>query len=86
MRVTMPDRPFAITLNGRRRDDLLHSGKVVRAARGAGGPASSSPAPLLYFPPASAVNPGDARDGPLVVFKSAELELTIRKETEDAAQ
>ena len=85
MRVTMPDRPFAITLNGRRRDDLLHSGKVVHhGAGGAGG--ASSRSPLLYFPPASAVNPGDAADGPLVVFKSAELELTIRKETEDAAQ
>lgn len=84
MRVVLPDRPFAIHLNGKRRDDLLHSGKVVHAGGATGGDTRS--AALLYFPPASAVNPGDAKDGPLVVFKSAQLELTVRKETEDAAQ
>ena len=86
MRAVMPDRPFAIRLNGQRRDDLLHSGKVVHAGAGGGAANTRSGSALLYFPPASAVNPGDARDGPLVVFKSAQLELTIRKETEDAAQ
>lgn len=92
MRVVMPEKAFSIVLNGVPRDDLLYSGHVVHGpAEGAAAAKNNLPktrgkAPLLYFPPASAVNPGDARDGPLVVFKSAEMELTIRKETEDAAQ
>ena len=54
MRVALPERRFLhIELNGRHADALLYSGKVLRP----------SPAVLLYFPPASAVNPDDATAG-----------------------
>jgi len=77
MRVAFPDQEFLhVEVNGAHRDDLLYSGKLLRP----------SPDVLIYFPPAQAVNPGDAKDGPLAVIKTSKFELTVLKETEDAAQ
>ena len=54
MRVKMPERKFLhIELNGRHADELLHSGRVLRLSKDA----------LVYFPPATAINPNDATDG-----------------------
>lgn len=76
MRVAFPDQEFLhVEVNGAHRDDLLYSGKLLRP----------SPDVLIYFPPAQAVNPGDAKDGPLAVIKTSKFELTVLKETEDAA-
>ena len=56
MRVRMPEREFLhIELNGRHADGLLYSGRALRPSKGA----------LVYFPPATAVNPNDATDGEL---------------------
>ena len=55
LRVQLPqDRALHIEVNGKHADGLLYSGKAVEGL----------PEGLeLYFPPASAVNPNDARDG-----------------------
>lgn len=67
---------FTATLNGRNADHLLHSGTSAGQL-----PDSVS----LYFPPATAVNPNDAHDGPIAIFKSPLIDLTISRETEGAA-
>ena len=54
MRVEIPHGALRLEVNGRREEGLLHSGKAVGTPGGAA---------LLYFPPASAVHPGDASDG-----------------------
>ncbi|KAI8464992.1 MAG: hypothetical protein J3K34DRAFT_525742 [Monoraphidium minutum] len=68
-------RLFTVSINGQPRDWMVGSGEDV-----AGLPEGLS----LYFPPATAVNPGDGDDGPIAVFKSPLIHLTMSKESEGA--
>lgn len=54
MRVSFPDDAFLhIDINGRHLDELLYSGKSIRTSEHS----------LVYFPPLTALNGGDDRDG-----------------------
>lgn len=66
-----------LELNGQRQDDLLYSGKSYK------GPNKGV---MLYFPPRTAVNKDDAKDGPIAILTTPLVVLTIYKETEGAAQ
>ncbi|KAI8477400.1 MAG: hypothetical protein J3K34DRAFT_515740 [Monoraphidium minutum] len=77
VRVALPDDCFLhVVLNGAHRDHLLYSGLAIMEGMPEG--------TVVYFPPATVVNPGDARDGPLIVIKTPEAELAIMRETEGA--
>ncbi|KAI8464994.1 MAG: hypothetical protein J3K34DRAFT_438474 [Monoraphidium minutum] len=68
---------FKVSINGQPRDWMAGSGEDV-----AGLPEGLS----LYFPPATAVNPGDGDDGarPIAIFKSPLIHLTMSRESEDS--
>ncbi|KAI8473400.1 MAG: hypothetical protein J3K34DRAFT_411258 [Monoraphidium minutum] len=77
MRVKLPAGRFLhVELNGAHRDELA----------GSGAPAEGMPpGVVVYFPPASAVNPGDASDGPVAMIRTPSLDISIFYESEDAA-
>ncbi|KAI8466804.1 MAG: hypothetical protein J3K34DRAFT_52212 [Monoraphidium minutum] len=77
MRVKLPKGRFlSIELNGKNRDELAGSGRLAK-----GLPAGVS----VYFPPATAVNPNDASDGPVAIIRTPTAHISIHYESEDAA-
>ncbi|KAI8470958.1 MAG: hypothetical protein J3K34DRAFT_393209, partial [Monoraphidium minutum] len=77
MRVKLPEGRFLhVELDGAHRDDLAGSGTSAPGM---------PPGVVVHFPPASAVNPGDASDGPVAVVRTRSLEIAIFYESEGAA-
>ncbi len=66
---------FRTTINGIVMDNAVHSGQSM---------ASGRDDVIIYFPPADAINEGDANDGPIAVVQTADYAFTIYYETEDS--
>lgn len=59
---------FRATINGMVLESAVHSGQAMSSGRDD---------VVIYFPPASAINAGDAADGPIAVMRTPDYEFTI---------